>query len=296
MHLAISVIIPTYNRKTLVTRAITSVLEQTYPIHEVLIIDDGSTDGTASAIQNFGDARVKYLPLSRNSGGAVARNIGIENSCGEYIAFLDSDDQWLPRKLETQVREVKPGSDGVIICCNAFVVGNDGTSLYNSRSPARGENVSEYFLCAGQSFVTSGILLAADLAKKIKFDERLRRHQDWDFVLRTLQAGGSYRYLDEPLLNFYDHTLDDRVSKNKDVSPTLMWFDQANYLTPRAKQFLYFSQYFVSHFKHNPIEAARVSSYLLSQDLWSSGEIFVKAISRLVYAGKSRPPNPGVGM
>jgi glycosyltransferase involved in cell wall biosynthesis len=97
----ISVIIPTYNRAATITRAIDSVLAQSYPVHEIIIVDDGSEDDTQSVVGRYSN-RVRYIYQS-NKGSACARNTGIRAATHELIAFLDSDDYWLPRKLEVQV-------------------------------------------------------------------------------------------------------------------------------------------------------------------------------------------------
>ena len=92
----VSVIIPTYNRAHLVGRAIKSVLNQTYRDFEIIVVDDGSTDNTKDIIKEFQkkDKRIKYIPYEKNKGGSAARNTGIKAAKGEYIAFLDSDDEW----------------------------------------------------------------------------------------------------------------------------------------------------------------------------------------------------------
>ncbi len=97
----ISVIIPTHNRRLLVKRAVDSVLKQTYPNFEILLVDDGSTDKTRGLLDQI-DARLRYF-FQENSGVACARNLGIRHARGEWLAFLDSDDYWLPNKLETQI-------------------------------------------------------------------------------------------------------------------------------------------------------------------------------------------------
>ncbi len=104
----ISVIIPTHNRAGLVQNAIESILKQTYPVHEIIVVDDGSTDGTRAAVAKYeGGVRpttaIRYL-FQEQQGVSAARNRGIDNSTGDWIAFLDSDDSWLPEKLEWQVR------------------------------------------------------------------------------------------------------------------------------------------------------------------------------------------------
>lgn len=99
----VSIILPTYNRRYCIQRAIDSVLSQTWQDYELIIIDDGSTDGTEEYICSLTDKRIKYVRLGKNSGVARARNIGIENAAGEYIAFQDSDAEWGKNKLEKQV-------------------------------------------------------------------------------------------------------------------------------------------------------------------------------------------------
>ena len=99
----ISVVIPAYNRATTIARALNSVLAQTFQDLEVIVVDDGSTDHTSEVIQQIGDARVEIIRHTRNQGAAEARNTGMKAAGGKYIAWLDSDDEWLPDKLQVQL-------------------------------------------------------------------------------------------------------------------------------------------------------------------------------------------------
>ena len=103
----IDVIIPTYNREASVKRAIDSVLNQSYKNFFLIIVDDGSTDQTKSLLENYKDHPQIKILNQENRGVSAARNFGISNSNSEWIAFLDSDDEWLPHKLQTQVEFVK---------------------------------------------------------------------------------------------------------------------------------------------------------------------------------------------
>ncbi|MCK4529078.1 glycosyltransferase, partial [candidate division WOR-3 bacterium] len=100
----VSVIIPTYNRVHLIGRAIQSVLEQSYQDFEIIVVDDASTDNTGEVVRSLKDERIRYIRHEKNKGAAAARNTGIKVARGEYIAFQDSDDEWLPEKLEKQMK------------------------------------------------------------------------------------------------------------------------------------------------------------------------------------------------
>src|SRR5262249_34375929 len=99
----VSVIIPTHNRAKSLQAAITSVLNQTYRDFEIIVVDDASKDNTEHVVRRFRDERIKYIRCAVNKGEAGARNKGVKASAADYIAFLDDDDEWLPRKLELQV-------------------------------------------------------------------------------------------------------------------------------------------------------------------------------------------------
>jgi glycosyltransferase involved in cell wall biosynthesis len=124
----VSVIIPTYDRAYVVCRAIESVLGQTYKNREIIVVDDGSTDDTQIRLRAYGD-RIRVL-TQENGGPSVARNRGIAVSRGEIVAFLDSDDYWLPTKLARQVELLEKAGPSVPCClCNSTIVYNDGTRL-----------------------------------------------------------------------------------------------------------------------------------------------------------------------
>lgn len=109
MNNLISIIVPSYNSSKFIAQTIDSVLAQTYQNWEMIIVDDKSPDNSNNIIKEFyqKDNRIKLIQLEKNSGPAIARNIGIKEAKGRYIAFLDSDDLWLPHKLETQVNFMK---------------------------------------------------------------------------------------------------------------------------------------------------------------------------------------------
>jgi glycosyltransferase involved in cell wall biosynthesis len=119
----ISVVIPTYNRAHFIKKAMNSVLEQTYQDFEIVIVDDGSKDNTEEVVQSIKDERIRYIRHEKNKGEAGARNTGIENSKGEYIAFLDTDVTWSKDKLEKQfnILETSPADVGVVFTGVEFI-------------------------------------------------------------------------------------------------------------------------------------------------------------------------------
>ena len=100
----VSVIMPSYNTAKYIAESIESIMNQTYPYWELIIVDDCSTDNTDSVVENYlSDTRIRYLKNEKNSGAAISRNYALREAKGKWIAFLDSDDVWLPEKLETQI-------------------------------------------------------------------------------------------------------------------------------------------------------------------------------------------------
>jgi GT2 family glycosyltransferase len=124
----VSVIIPTYNRQKLVQEAITSVLRQTYADYEVIVVDDGSTDDTGLVLEQRYGATIRYF-YQDNQGESAARNLGIGRAKGEYIAFLDSDDLWHPKKLEHQVDAFEVSKDAGMISTQAYWINYEGLKL-----------------------------------------------------------------------------------------------------------------------------------------------------------------------
>ena len=112
----VSVVIPTFNRAHLIMRALQSVLTQTFTAWETIVVDDGSTDDTETVVLSLGDSRIRYCRQPENRGPAAARNRGMREAKGEFIAFLDSDDEWFPDKLELQVARFRelPETVGLI--------------------------------------------------------------------------------------------------------------------------------------------------------------------------------------
>lgn len=191
----VSVIIPTYNRTELLRQAINSVLGQTYQDLEIIIVDDASSANIKDVVASFRDKRIKYIRHETNRGSSAARNTGITTAQGDYIAFLDDDDEWRKDKLEKQLAAIRnEGYDAVL--CGALV---------NNRFIRRhnGNRISAKDLKKGNYFDPSGLLARVAVLKEILFDESLRIGEDWDVFIRIAKK---YKlgFVNEPLLIYSD--------------------------------------------------------------------------------------------
>lgn len=204
----ISVVIPTYNRERATISAIESVLAQTHPNLEVIVVDDGSTDGSSLAIQRYihqkGNNRQPILFLTRqNQGASVARNTGMSKAQGEYIAFLDSDDCWESEKLEYQMRALERFGDKCGVCfTDARLVNNSGMDISSFQLHGRNykqiigieQNASRLLAGSFSGFWVSSLLVRADIARQIGgFSPDISFVEDRDFHFRlSLVTGIAY--------------------------------------------------------------------------------------------------------
>jgi glycosyltransferase involved in cell wall biosynthesis len=206
----VSVVIPTYNRAHLVGRAIKSVLEQTYQDYQLLVIDDASTDATEQAVLDFRDPRVSYVRHPRNLGGSAARNTGIREAKGTYIALLDSDDTWLPKKLEEQVKKLRtlPDKVGVVYAGANHVVEETG-EVKKATVPIHRGKVFDNLLERNFLASPTPLIRAQCFAEAGLFDEELPSCQDWDMWIR-ISRHYEFDFVQKILAEHYVH--DERIS------------------------------------------------------------------------------------
>lgn len=187
MHSRVSVIIPAYNRAAVVGRAVRSVLSQTHEVSEVIVVNDGSTDDTARVVKEIADSRVICLEHDRNRNGAAARNSGARRATGEYFAFLDSDDEWLPSHVSNKLKCLaESGCDGVF---GSFILRDSrGEKLRRCSAVPAGMSILEYILSPIAGDVrTSSMVLKREAFLAVMFDETLWKHQDWDLAVRLCE-------------------------------------------------------------------------------------------------------------
>lgn len=193
----VSVVIPTFNRANLIEECINSVLSQTYSNIEIIVCDDASTDNTETKVnklQSISAKKIHYIKFLKNKGPSAARNAGMNSATGEYIAFLDSDDLWLPAKLEREIEKLeKEGKDislsGSIRIVKSNNVNNDSIKIDLPDSDWELETVKKF--CTGEiSFATPCLVFRKSLLAESGFlNQDLRRSEDLDFFLRLICHG-----------------------------------------------------------------------------------------------------------
>lgn len=199
----VSTVVPTYNRAESLAATVDSVLAQTHEELEVIVVDDASEDDTAAVVESYDDPRVRFRQHDENRGGSAARNTGIEAAEGEYVAFLDSDDRWLPSKLERQLAaldsrgegwvaaycDVRPPTDGDTSRLAWFL----GDLLGNVEPRAReggDELIAEVLTDRLHTSAGSTLMVERAVAEAIGgFDESFVRLQDTEFLVRVLERG-----------------------------------------------------------------------------------------------------------
>ncbi|MBW4614357.1 MAG: glycosyltransferase family 2 protein [Desmonostoc vinosum HA7617-LM4] len=189
----VSVVIPTFNRAHLLPKAIASVLAQTISNFELVIVDDGSTDNTVEVVNEFSDIRIKFLPLGKNYGGNYARNQGIKATNAELVAFLDSDDEWLPRKLELQLARLEDSNhpQATVVYCQ-YCEHQELTDSQIIVEASYEGNVFDQLLKGWCPALSTFMIKHSSILEVGGFDETLPSFQDYDLFLRLAEAGNHF--------------------------------------------------------------------------------------------------------
>jgi glycosyltransferase involved in cell wall biosynthesis len=221
----VSVVIPTYDRAHFLDDAIRSVLAQTFDDFELIIVDDGSTDNTREVVNSFEDSRIKYI-YQENRGVSAAYNSGILASSSEFIAFLDSDDLWLPQKLELQVKLLDSRPDVALVCSDGYIFDNRTNSTlgrfwrgvpfgYRVDPQRASREPLKEMLFWGCFITESLVMVRREVFNEVGgYDESLRDHVDWDMYVRVCQRF-AIETIDTPLAKKRKHEAN--LSSNFDL-------------------------------------------------------------------------------
>ncbi|MFW6015992.1 MAG: glycosyltransferase family 2 protein [bacterium] len=257
----ISCVITTYNRPiNILNRAINSVLRQTYRDIELIIVNDYPEDKKMDTkiyelIKSYNDPRITYIVHEENKGACAARNTGINVSKGQFIAFLDDDDEWLDIKLEEQLLMMENDEIGLVYCDNYRVDKNEKKTLHKNRPDIFEKTIFETLLVSNFIGSTSFPLLRkSNLVQAGKFDESIESAQDLDLWLRMAKVS-KFVYCEKPLVKYYVS----EVSISTDISSRIQGFmyilekyknDYINNIYIYNKRLLYIASafFFTHHF------------------------------------------------
>lgn len=228
-----SVIVPTWNRPDLVAVAVRSALAQRVDGLEVIVVVDGRDEETTSALRLIGDERIVVHVPHRRMGSADARNEGVRLASASWVAFLDDDDEWLPRKLEFQLDAARAsGLRHPIVTCRLIARDESGDRTWPRRRIREGEALSEYFFCRRTPFtgegmvINSAVLTSRELVLRVPFQSGLERHVDPDWMLRAAaepDAGLIYAATEDPLVIWNIESERPRITNRRNWRESLAW-------------------------------------------------------------------------
>lgn len=202
----VSVVIPTYNRETMVGNAIKSVLNQTYQNIEVIVVDDASEDHSEDVVKSFKDSRIRYVRLEKNSGVSRARNVGINEAKGRFIAFQDSDDVWYENKLYEEMQEMQSDENCQMVFCK-YECKNSNYRVVPTEddfSLSQGKDGLLKVLLGGNKIGTPTVLIKKEILQKAgMFNEAICTLEDWELFLRIAKEG-SIRFVKQVLVTVND--------------------------------------------------------------------------------------------
>ncbi len=215
---SISVIIPTWNRSGTLLKAINSALNQTYPIAEVMVCDDGSTDDSKILIEALNDARVKWIDCGRNGRPAIPRNIGAKASKGKWLAFLDSDDEWPPEKIALQMQTLEKDKLLLAVCSNANKISSSTTTqaVFHSINQVRFTftdlAATNYIICSSAMVHRSVFEKAGGFPEH----ECFKAIEDYCLWLK-IATFTDWSYIKQPLLKYADNPAESIRATDIDV-------------------------------------------------------------------------------
>ena len=236
----VSVVIPTFGRPQLVTRAVQSVLAQTMRDLEVIVVIDGDDPATVSALAAIDDDRLRSIVRREKGGAGVARDAGAAASAGRWVAFLDDDDEWLPEKLE---RQLAAAPDERCVLSTLFRIVSPIGERISPTLPYQGRQPIDEWLFGRHSWLRGGeamIQTSALIFPRAMFDilnfRDVRQHEEWELCIRAVKQLG-YRFVtvEEPLVVYYAPQGGPSLSKTYRLEKSMSWIDDmGDLVTPRA--------------------------------------------------------------
>jgi len=282
-NIIFSVVIPTYNRADRLRDTLQSVLEQSFGDLEIIVVDDGSTDDTESACHAIDDSRIRYI-RQENAGPAAARNTGVSNARGDYIAYLDSDDRWHPDYLADV--KAKFGTLNEESFVYGQIVSDRGANRYwlkPAQAMESDESIFDYLYANGGTMLTSSVSLPRALAAKVQWDESITFGDNDQYVIDLCLAGAQAHMLDRALVWYLDIDSADALSqlfihdaKSERYQRFFTWMQQ-HYPQMSAQSVAGFEAHFLSGVL---LRTSPLASFKLLWKAWRVGTLSFKGLAR----------------
>lgn len=210
----VSVIMSAYNAEKFIEKSIVSIVWQSYKPIEIVICDDGSTDNTASVIKKYGDS-VRYI-YQQNQGQGIGRNNAVTHSSGEYLAFIDADDQWLPKKIEKQIEIFNNYPDTTAVYCDMQIINQKNETIgYQAKGKMRRGYIFDYLVRGNYVCGLSSLIVKREPFNNVGGFSDHRYCQDFVLLLK-LAYDHLFNYCEEPLVLYLSHG--DNITNNLDIS------------------------------------------------------------------------------
>jgi glycosyltransferase involved in cell wall biosynthesis len=263
-----SVVIPAYNRADVLGEALRSVLAQTEQDFEIIVVDDGSKDDPQSVVRAIADPRIRFH-AQPNRGGGAARNAGIDLAQGRFVAFLDSDDVWLPGHLSA-MRKLLDGTTDTVGYARMIVDRGDGRNfLKPPRAVTVGEDMASYLL-ADRGFVpTITIVVARDTAGRVRYHENLRAAEDTDFAIRLALDGQRFVMAEAPGAVWRDVPDPNRTSAGRKGGRMIPWLEE---MRPR-----------ISSRAYHGCRGWAIAKHVATTDRFAALKLYLNAVVRGCY-------------
>ena len=239
----VSAIIPTRERPALLACAIRSALRQTWPNLEVIVVVDGPDSATTAYLETCSDARLRVVFLDERRGGSDARNAGVRAACGEWVAFLDDDDEWLPEKIAQQMRTAHAMPDWFpVVSCRLIAQSPTTSRVLPTRTYEQPQPIADFLFCRtsmrdpGGVMQSSTLLAPRELVVAVPFKSGLPMHQDWDWLIRVAaHKGVGVAMVRQPLCIWRTEDARASVGRAANWSFSLSWIRQIrDVISPRA--------------------------------------------------------------
>ncbi|MDT2348128.1 glycosyltransferase family 2 protein [Enterococcus faecium] len=246
----VSCVITTVNREKKLIRAISSCINQVYTNIEIIVVIDGENPDLATSLRTHFEkikCPLQIIETGDRVGGNEARNIGISKSNGYFVALLDDDDEWLPNKIEEQVKMFNDNKDCVVFC-SVYRIDSDVKKKILPRKSYKSTMTITKFLFdttklgLRAGFIqTSTLFSTKEIFSKINFDPELKKHQDWDWCIKVASNGINFVHINKPLVYYHNEHTKNRVGRDKDYIASFKWLNSVkNYLTKREyDRFIY---------------------------------------------------------